>query len=469
MAGLRPLVYLAIALLPGCSAEPGNSSSHSYNVDQSVSTERQITNQRYAHLLTNIGVWSPDGCWIVYDTRSERPGTNFDGDTIERVNVETGEVQVLYRSTNGAHCGVVTCNPVEPKAVFILGPENPAPDWQYAAYHRRGVVVNMNRPQVIANLDACDVSPPFTPGALRGGSHVHVFSADGRWVSFTYEDHVLAQFAEENTDHEMNFRNVGISVPVRPVRVPKDHPRNIDGDFFSVLVAKTKAHPRPGSDEIRRAFEDAWVGTNGYMKPDGSRQERALAFQGEVVAATGQTISEVFIVDLPDDVTQPGDGPLEGTATLRPRPPKGTVQRRLTFTAERKFPGLQGPRHWLRSSPDGSRVAFLMKDDGGVVQLWTVPPTGAAPVQVTCNPFGVASAFSWSPDGKRIAHVMDNSVCVTEVATGITTRLTARTADALAPKSEACVFSPDGKRIAYMRRLPGGGEQFNQIFVCASR
>ncbi|MSU58914.1 MAG: DUF3748 domain-containing protein [Pedosphaera sp.] len=455
-----------MGLLAGCAARPETSSSHPQKKAPALSTERQITNRRQGHLLTNIGVWSPDGRWLVYDTRSERSGANFDGQTIERVNVETGEVQVLYRSTNGAHCGVVTCSPVEPKVVFILGPENPTPDWQYTIHHRQGVIVNLNRPQIAVNLDARDVTPPFTPGALRGGSHVHVFSADGRWVSFTYDDHVLAQFSEDNSEHEMNFRNVGICVPAKPVRVAKDHPRNHDGEFFSVLVTETKAHPRPGSDEIQRAFEEAWIGTNGYVKADGSRQKRALAFQGEVVTAAGQNISEVFVVDLPDDVTQPGAGPLEGTATLRPRPPKGTVQRRLTFTAERKFPGLQGPRHWLRSSPDGSRIAFLMKDAAGVVQLWTVSPNGGAPVQVTRNPVGVASAFSWSPDGKCIAHVMDNSVCVTDVASGETTRLTVRTEDAGAPKSEACVFSPDGKRIAYMRRLPSDGESFNQICVC---
>lgn len=458
---------LGMGLLAGCVANPDPSSFRSQKKALPVSTERQITNQRYNHLLTNIGVWSPDGRWIVYDTRSDRPGTDFDGNTIERVNVDTGEVQVLYRSTHGAHCGVVTCNPVEPKVVFILGPENPTPDWQYGFYHRQGVIVNMNRPQVAVNLDACDVSPPFTPGALRGGSHVHVFSADGQWVSYTYEDHVLARFTEENSEHEMNLRNVGISVPVKPVHVAKDHPRNHDGEFFSVLATETTAHPRPGSDEIRRAVEDAWIGTNGYLKPDGTRQKRALAFQGEVVTAAGQPISEVFVVDLPDDVTQPGDGPLEGTATHRPRPPKGTVQRRLTFTAARKFPGLQGPRQWLRSSPDGSRIAFLMKDAAGVVQLRTVSPNGGAPVQVTHNPFSVSSAFSWSPDGRRIAHVMDNSVCVTDVVSGQTTRLTARTADAVAPKSEACVFSPDGKRIAYLRHLPSDGESFNQIFICA--
>jgi len=461
----RALLWAGFAVLAGCAQTTPDTAPSQRNL-KPVSTERQLTNQRHAHLLTNIGVWSSDGKWIVYDTRSERPGTNFDGDTIERVNVETGELQVLYRSTNGAHCGVVTCSPTEPKVVFILGPEHPTPDWEYGFAHRQGVIVDMNRPGQAINLDARDLTPPFTPGALRGGSHVHVFSADGQWVSYTYEDHVLARFTEENAEHEQNFRNVGISVPVKRVVVPKNHPRNQDGEYFSVLVAEITAHPRPGSDEIRRAFEEAWIGRSGYVKSDGKRQQRALAFQGEVAAPNGSSHAEVFVVDLPEDVTQPGNGPLAGTATKRPRPPKGTVQRRITFTADRKFPGLQGPRQWLRSSPDGSRIAFLMKDDAGVVQLWTVSPNGGAPVPVTHNPFSIASAFSWSPDGKFVAHVMDNSVCVTDMAKGETRRLTPRTADAVAPRSEACVFSPDGKHIAYMRKLPDGGGAFTQIFVC---
>jgi len=465
---LRRAGWLLVAgLLPGCATSTDPSSAHSPPKLPIVSHERQITRQSKNHVLTNTGVWSPDGHWIVYDTRSGRPGTDFDGDTIERVNVNTGEVQLLYRSRQGAHCGVVTCNPAAPQVVFILGPENPTPDWQYTFYHRHGVLVDPRRPQVATDMDARDVTPPFTPGALRGGSHVHVFSADGQWVSYTYEDHVLAQFPDENAAHEMNLRNVGVSVSGKPVRVTKDHPRNQDGEFFSVLVTETKAHPRPGSDEIRRAFEEGWIGTNGYARPDGTRQKRALAFQGEALTAKGQPVSEVFVVDLPDDVTRPGDGPLEGTATRRPRPPKGTVQRRLTFTTERKFPGLQGPRHWLRSSPDGNKIAFLMKDDAGVVQLWTISPSGGAPSQVTHNSFSIASAFSWGPDGRKIAHVMDNSVCVTDIGNGHTIRLTARATDAEAPRPEACVFSPDGRQIAYMRPQPADGRFVNQIFVCS--
>ena len=160
---------------------------------------------------------------------------------------------------------------------------------------------------------------------------------------------------------------------------------------------------------------------------------------------------------------------MAGTETRRPCPPKGVKQRRLTWTADRKFPGLQGPRHWLRSSPDGSRIAFLMKDDSGIVQLWTISPLGGEPVQVTRNPWNIASSFTWSPDGARIVHAMDNSVCATAVATGETTRLTPRSSDALAPRSEACVISPDGERVAYVRTIPSGAKAWNQIFICSLR
>jgi Tol biopolymer transport system component len=175
-------------------------------------------------------------------------------------------------------------------------------------------------------------------------------------------------------------------------------------------------------------------------------------------------------VDLPEDVTVPSPhGPLEGTPTRRPRPPLGARQRRLTFTADRRYPGLQGPRHWLRSAPDGSKIAFLMRDDAGTAQLWTVSPNGGLPRQVTQDAFGVASAFTWSPDGHRIAYAADNSIFTVEVETGRSMRLTPRTGDADAPLPLACVFSPDGRLIAYQRRVPEnavpGASRSNQVFV----
>ena len=152
----------------------------------------KITDRPTGHILTNINVWSPDGQWIVYDTRPDAAGEKFLGSSIEAVNVVTREVKELYRSNDGAHCGVATFSPRDGRVVFILGPENPTDDWQYGASRRQGVVVDMERPGVAVPLDGRDVAPPFTPGALRGGTHVHVFDPKGQWVRFTYEDHVLA-------------------------------------------------------------------------------------------------------------------------------------------------------------------------------------------------------------------------------------------------------------------------------------
>jgi WD40 repeat protein len=290
-----------------------------------------------------------------------------------------------------------------------------------------------------------------------------VWHPAGDWVSFTYEDEVLARHTQVVSFRDTNQRNVGVSIP-RPVSVPKSHPRNHDGSHFSVLVTRTESQPADGTDQIGKAFEDAWVGTDGYTRPDGSRLRRAIAFQG-LVNAGGNPVAEVFIAELPDDPTKPGNWPLEGTVLRRPAPPLGTTQRRLTFTTHHKHPGIQGPRHWLRSSPDGSRIGFLRKDPAGVVQFWTVSPNGGDPVPVTKNPHSVASCFTWHPDGRRVAFVMDNSVCVTDVTSGETTRLTERSDDATAPRPEACVFSPDGSRVAFVRRLPDGDKAYNQVCV----
>ena len=146
---------------------------------------RQITDAPHGHILTNTAVWSPDSQWIVYDIRSDPAGSVFDGTRIERVHVSSGRVEALYESQHVACCGVATYHPAADQIVFILGPEHPTPDWQYSPCHRQGVIVETNRPQEIRNLDARDLTPPFTPGALRGGTHLHVFSHDGQFVSFT--------------------------------------------------------------------------------------------------------------------------------------------------------------------------------------------------------------------------------------------------------------------------------------------
>lgn len=408
---------------------------------------RQLTHGPRDHVLTNVNVFSPDSHWIVYDTRSAQ-GERFDCDRIERVNVETGEVQGVYEARAGAKCGVATYDTRLDRIAFILGPDASDPDFTYGPARRQGKVVDLSTKNAW-NLDARDITPPYTPGALRGGTHVHVFSPDGTRVSSTYEDHVLDQPGPPGRQH--NQRNVAVSVLGRPVKVPAGRHAH-DGESFSVVVTETVDHPRPGSDEISRAYEEGWIGRARYVKSDGTRQKHALAFQGDVVLADGQTIAEVFVVDLPDDLTTARPRrPIEGTPTTRPAPPAGCSQRRLTFTGNEKYPGIAGPRHWLRCAPDGSNVAYLAKDERGRAQLHLAWPNGGTRRLTNCTP-PVASAFTWCANGRLIAHHRTGSVCITDITTGDTFRLTRPAA--VLPRPTACVFSPDGRWIAYVLPTP---------------
>lgn len=79
---------------------------------------KQITFAPRNHLLTNTNTWTPDSQWLVFDVRPS--GASFTGETIERVNIHTGEVEVIYRASQGAHVGVVTVHPKSEKYVFIM-------------------------------------------------------------------------------------------------------------------------------------------------------------------------------------------------------------------------------------------------------------------------------------------------------------------------------------------------------------
>lgn len=61
---------------------------------------KQITFAPRNHLLTNTNIWTPDSQWLVFDVRPS--GASFTGETIERVNIHTGEVEVIYRASQGA-------------------------------------------------------------------------------------------------------------------------------------------------------------------------------------------------------------------------------------------------------------------------------------------------------------------------------------------------------------------------------
>lgn len=405
--------------------------------------EIQLTFDARQHQLTNAQVWTPDSQWLVYDLRQQQ--SVFNGTAIERVNVDDGRIEVLYQAKQGAFVGVVTTCPTLPERyVCIHSPENPDEQWHYDFHHRRGVIISDNKVQT---LDALDITPPYTAGALRGGSHVHIFSPQGDRISFTYHDHVMHQLSPEQ-----DLRNVGVAVPLGRVQVIPDHPREYSGSYFCVLVSETTANPIAGSDQINRAYEESWVGERGYQTTAGKWQRWALAFIGDTLNQAGVIVPEVFIVDLPEqdnEFSREGSRPLTGTPCQLPAPPAGVKQRRLTYTQ-----GLaRQPRHWLKSSPDGSAIGFLMADQHNIVQLWAVSPSGGDIRQLTYLTHSIQSVFSWHPAGTHLAFVCNNQLTLWDLEAAKLVALTS--SSAIPPCAEAVVWSPDGEAIAFMRDIEG--------------
>ncbi|SEI80001.1 WD40-like Beta Propeller Repeat [Dyadobacter sp. SG02] len=432
---------------------------------QTDTAEKQITHDlTYHHDLDNNDNFSPDGKWLVYDTRTDEGGI-AESARIERVNIETGEKQVLFdikdNAVWGPGAGAVSYSPKENAVVFIHGLGNSTPKNPYQQWRRTGVIIHDARPNTPVYMDARDVTPPYTPGALRGGTHRHEWSGDGQWIGFTYNDAILKAL-EDSTGQKRNLRTIGVSKKIKAVKVD-ENAENVSGEWFSALVVRVIPNPNPGSDEISHAASDSWVGTNGYTTTKGIRQI-ARAFLGTVKDKNGNDVPEVFIVDIPDDITQPGPlGPLEGTDTDFPMPPKGTIQRRLTFTANTSYPGCAGI---VRSSPDGSQLAFLAKDAKGFSQIFTISPNGGKPRQITECASDIIGNLRWHPDGKHVSYVYEGSIMLCEVGDAPFNERIQVLTEPSEFTTGNLVWSPDGKVLAFNRLVKNeAGKGVQQVFV----
>lgn len=430
--------------------------------------EIQVTNDHSKnHDLDNNDNFSPDGKWLVYDTRTG-PGGIGGSPSVERINIETKVTEVLFEVPDnheyGPGAGAASYHPIENKVIFIHGLPVCTEKKPYQQWRRTGVIVNDNQPNVAINMDARDVTFPFTPGALRGGTHRHEWSRDGKWVGYTYNDAIMKKL-EDSTGIKWNLRTIAVSNQLHPVIVDKDEAgENVAGTWYSAVVVRVVPDPKPGSDEISNASSDSWIGISGYPKPDRLMQ-RARAFIGKVNDKDGKAVDELFVVDIPDLINVPGEyGPLEGTKTSFPMPPKGTVQRRLTFTANSKYPGCGGV---VRSSFDGKYISLLARDTKGIQQVFLISPMGGEPIQVTEHNSDVQSGVRWSIDNQSIAYIWDNSIVLCEISDQPfekrVKRLTLKTADS--PSN--LVWSNDGNTMAFNRSISvdGKNDQKKQIFV----
>ena len=350
-----------------------------YSVAGFYLEEVQLTNDSGKnHDLDNNDNFSPDGKWLVYDTRTEVSGISRCS-SIERVNIENGCKEILYKISDnhdyGPGVGAASYHPIENSVIFIYGLSNCTKEIPYQHWRRTGVIVKDNQPNVPLYMDSRNVTFPFFPGALRGGTHRHEWRCDGKWIGFTYNDAIMKKL-EDTTGKRWNLRTIAVASQQQLVTIDPDIiGENVQGTWYSAVVVRVVADPVWGSDEISNATYDSWVGTTGYQKKDGKMQV-ARAFIGTVRDNFGNPVDEVFIVDIPDMLNIPGEfGPLEGTINTFPMPPKGTIQRRLTYTAGSKFPGCSGI---VRSSLDGRNIAYLARDEKGVRQVFLISPFGEA-------------------------------------------------------------------------------------------
>ena len=426
----------------------------------------QLTHGAYNHDLDNNDNFSPDGKWLVYDTRTGIGGIGG-SPSIERVQVETGQIEELFvvkdNQSYGPGAGAVSYHPTENKVIFIHGlafcsEKNPYQQWK-----RTGTIVEVSHPNVPIYMDARDVTFPYTPGALRGGTHRHEWSKDGKWVGYTYNDAIMKSI-EDSTGEKVNLRTVGVSAKLHPVNVDKNgEGENVSGEWYSVLVVRVVPNPVPGSDEINNAASDSWVGTGSYVNKEGKKQI-ARAFIGKVRSKTNLSVDELFVVDIPDSINKPGEfGPLEGTPTTFPMPPKGTVQRRLTFTAETAHPGCGGV---VRSSSDGKWIAYLAADSRGVQQIFLISPDGGSSRQVTEHPAGVQSCARWSPDNQSICYQAENSVVICKISEEPFEKRFKRITPVSKDELSNVVWSADGHTIAFNKPVKDAesGKIYKQIF-----
>ncbi|NGM65664.1 DUF3748 domain-containing protein [Sphingobacterium sp. SGR-19] len=404
-----------------------------------------LTTSPNGHTLHHHGVFSKDGKWIVFDGRNDDTKIG-ETSTIGIVHVETGEERIIYKTANqtiyGPGVGAVSFSPVEDQVIFIHGLPDANEECPYAMSRRTGMLVNIHQEGPAFSADARDVSTPYVPGSLRGGTHSHCWSPDGMMLSFTYNDELV----------EPDLRVVGVMLKSEADIIVDKGSGNSNGRYYSAIVSDVVANPVPGSDEINKAFDECWVSP----ATDGTTDHYAIAFQGNTISANGQLVTEIFVVEI-DREKILADKAAVGKEGERPKVPQGIRQRRLTYGAN-----LSDLRHWLRSSHDGKYIYALAKDEQGNNQIVRCEVNSGELTFVTDNPFSISSPFNLSKESKKITFVAENNVFVHDMKSNKYIQITQNDLNDRKVVG-APSFSPDGSFVVYNQYEHIEGEEYLQI------
>ncbi|MBD0776796.1 DUF3748 domain-containing protein [Maribacter sp. ANRC-HE7] len=420
-----------------------------------IMTEKQLTFNAKTHALDNNDNFSPDGRFLCYDTRYMVFNTNLaNSKSIEKVALATGEETVLWQpeSVSGEHgapgVAAVSYHPTENKVVFIHGPQLEEVDARgyYDIRNRNGAIVSADGKGEFSIADLRDVATdrPTTPGAQRGGTHRHEYSRNGKRIGFTYDD-----FLQQDYDRTIGYMEAN-----------KSTPEGFSHYFAVLLKPAKKGESKPG--EIEKAYGDSWVDSLGSKR----------AFIGKVRAENGVDYeTSLFVAEIPStvDITSA----YSGDATNYPEPPKGIKIKRLTHSTNDE--GI------VRGSYSGEQIAYLSKDEKGVLQVFVIPVGGSdlavdpksRPMQVTHYTTD-AGYVRWHPSDQWLFSISDGKVYASFVGgpDGFGKSIVLTPSDL---NREALVVSPDGKILAYNVDVPSAtssrsidGVQSNlykQIFI----
>ena len=457
----------------------------------------QRTHGPYGHTLNHRQIFSPDGRFVYYDTRNRDTDIQVTN-RIEKLDLGTSETKVVYQisqpSAWGPGVGAVVCHPNQQRLLFIHGLRNCSQSQPYAMTRRFGALVwDTGEPARVAAAEARIVDAPCLFGALRGGTHAHSWSMDGKAVSYTYNDAVVERRASMGTNTEKestgsnrstltDLRTVGVMIVDRPGFSPIEDDENFSGEFQSWIIAPVVQHPRPGSDEIDMACEECWVE---------NRPQRTMAFLGRVRTSEGESIQEVFLAEWTDPnldsehsviekcISENGDSedtvavaascsrlaPIDSEGRLEAGP--GVRVRRLTHTER----GISGPRNWLLGSPDGARIYFPMPDREGIVQMHYVEIDSGKVLQLSHLEHSLENQLAIRGDGQWISGLSNSLPTLVHTVTGETQIVTNLPAE-ITKITGAIHFLPDGSGLimhAYTgtSRTESGEKQWLQLWTCS--
>lgn len=389
---------------------------------------QQITHGAYGHFLNHRQVFSPDGNRVYFDTRNADPDI-ISTDRIESIDWRHGELrieaEVEHPTPYGPGIGAVICHPQLQLLLCIHGLRNCDASRPYSTTRRFGGWVDASpearlglRPGTIRTAESRSVDVPCFRGSLRGGTHAHSWSRDGRWISFTYNDHLVER------DHRRglgppDLRTVGVmrwDEDLRTASAQQPAFESLDAENFvgccwAVVATRVVEHPAWGSDEIDRACEECWVESTNM---------RRLAFLGRVRDTRGRAIDELFLTEFIEP-TQPvfdqrDSAELDDQGRLLP--PEGWRTRRLSHTEDRPFPGVSGPRNWLLSSPDGKWLYCPMRDARGIVQIARVAVDSGAIEWVSDWEHSLTNQITIHPSGRQLGCCVGSEPGVLDVERG---------------------------------------------------